>query len=87
MGIYFTPNSELSVVELSATEKAWIRRLHKVLSEAPERIALLTIGDDDVSVIDGKAAKGCDLHDGKASSNGIVLASVGSKAIIHGVSG
>lgn len=78
------------VRELSARERNWIARLEKTLRACPtERLELVTIGDSDLTVIDGRISRkyDMDLHDGAARRNGVVLGAVLGKPLIHGVSG
>lgn len=84
--ILFTPNDELTVEPLSKDEKAWIRRLERVLSECPDRFDLMISGDPSVTVIDKEGAKDSDLADGDAARDGVALAKVSGKPIFHGVS-
>lgn len=78
------------VKPLTKKEQAWIERLEKVLLSCPsDRLGLITIGDPRLTIFDDKVARrhDLDLHDGWAERNGLVLGSVNSKPVIHGVSG
>ncbi len=52
MAIRFPLDEELTVEPLSTAEKAWVKKLQKVLSECPDRLELLTIGDASLMVVD-----------------------------------
>lgn len=71
---------------LTPEEERWVRRLRKVLADAPLTVHLLTSGDRCVSVIDAALADG-DLHDGAAERRGAVLVNVPCAVRVHGVSG
>lgn len=78
------------VKPLTKAETNWICRLQKVLLACPsKRLALMTIGDANLTVIDDAVAKkyDLDLHDGRADENGLVLSVIESAIPIHGVSG
>lgn len=78
------------VKPLTLAERAWIIRLDKCLKNCPsKRLALVTIGDSWMHVIDDKIARkyDFDLHDGLAGRNGLVLADVSGVVTVHGVSG
>lgn len=79
-------SKKYDVAPLSAEEKRWVRDLERVLLRAPERLALIAIGDKDLSVFSAEHGTD-DIHDGHASRDGRVLASVRSGCVIHGVSG
>jgi hypothetical protein len=89
-GVRIVDESELAdgVAPLTKAELRWIHRLQAVLASCPSRLELVTIGDPGLDVIDGKvtAATSVELHDGKAASNGVVLASVHGGPVVHGVS-
>lgn len=75
---------------LTAEERAWVKRLEKVLESCPtDRLELITIGDASLRIFDNTCADRhiIELHDGNAERGGVVLAHVGSKPRIHGVSG
>jgi len=84
--ISFTPDDELTVEPLSKDEKAWIRRLERLLSECPDRLELMVSGYPTVTVIDAEGAKRSDLCDGAAGDDGVVLARLAGKPTFHGVS-
>jgi hypothetical protein len=90
MSIYINNSTRDDVAPLTVKEQVWIARLDEVLNTCPTtRLALVTIGDRWVHVIDNGITKKYDieLHDGKADGNGVVLANVDGKVQIHGVSG
>lgn len=84
--IDFTNEDNLTVAPLSNSEKAWIKRLQKVLSECPDRLELMISGDPYVTVIDADGARMSDLCDGAAHADGVALASISGKPTFHGVS-
>jgi hypothetical protein len=84
--IGFTPEDELTVAPLSAIEKAWIRKLEKLLVECPDRLELMISGDPSVIVVDADGAKRSELCDGSATRDGVALAYLGGKPTFHGVS-
>jgi len=78
------------VKRLTMAEQKWLARLEKVLLACPTtRLALVTIGDSDLSVIDETVMLRHDIeiHDGGAERSGILLATIDSFPKIHGVSG
>lgn len=78
--------SDLTVEPLSKDEQKWVRRLEKVLSECPARLELVTSGDASLLVVDAEGAKRSELADGAAEADGIVVALIVGKPLIHGVS-
>jgi hypothetical protein len=72
---------------LTEDEARWVRSLERILLRAPSRLELLTIGDRGLSVVDRDGARLSTLCDGAARDDGIVLADIRSRCIIHGVSG
>jgi len=76
----------LTVPPLTPQERAWVRRLARVLADCPARLELLTVGDRWLAVVDAAGASSGDLHDGAAGTRGIELATVHGPRI-HGVSG
>ncbi len=85
---YFESEIADGIRPLSAREKAWIERLERVLLACPtERLELVTIGDPDLRVIDGPAAREIEICDGGAKRNGIQLAVMDGKCAIHATSG
>ena len=87
-GVTYTPEYELNVPCLNSNEKRWINRLQKILSDCPERLEIVTIGDPGLSIIDSSALKNLDnISDGKAYENGYVLADITGGPKVHGVSG
>lgn len=87
MAVIYTPEDELTVPPLTTREKKWIEKLQKVLSECPNRLELVTIGDPALSVVDAEGARTSELCDGQAERDGVVLAEVAGKPTVHGVSG
>lgn len=84
------PDVSEKIKQLTITERKWVNRLEKVLCSCPTgRIALLTIGDNDLTIVDGEYVKKYNLEvcDGCAEENGVVLARVKSRPDIWGVSG
>ena len=84
--INFTNDADLTVAPLSSAEKAWIKRLQKVLSECPGRIELMISGDAGVTVIDAGGARRSALSDGAADRDGVALAQISGGPAVHGVS-
>ena len=83
-------NLHPKVKPLTQGEAAWIRRLEKALLACPsDRLKLVTIGDAGLTVTDADVELDEDLeiHDGRASRNGLRLATLRSKPQISGVSG
>jgi len=71
-------------------ESRWMRRLEKVLKDAPPGIGLLTIGDDSLTVYrktDAQAVGIEHVWDGGSSRHGLDLGTVHSAVSIEGVSG
>jgi len=77
------------VLPLSEKEKAWMRRLEKVLLACPDRLVLQTVGDPDLAVIDKNIVEkySLDTEDNKANEHGVVVGHVSSGCQIWGVSG
>lgn len=75
--------------KLSKAEKAWVAQLEACLQACPDRLALVTIGDSSLQVIDEhvRHLHDLDIHDGRARRNGLVLADIEGKPLVHGVSG
>lgn len=80
-------NLATGIPSLTADEIKWIRRLQRTLRACPYRLALVNSGDPSFYVVDKNHAKIVDLHDGQASRNGVVLATVAGKPTVYGVSG
>jgi hypothetical protein len=75
--------SELKVPPLTREERLWVYRLKRCLEACPERLELMTAGDQ-LSVVDRVGASKSELHSGFAHDDGIVLAEMpGPKC--HGV--
>lgn len=75
---------------LSERECRWVERLERTLLACPtKRLALVTIGDPALTVIDNTITEkhDLDIHDGRAESNGVALARILSRPNIHGVRG
>ena len=87
-GVTITPEDELAdgVEPLTTEERRWLGALQRVLERCPKRLELITIGDPGLSVVDGLAAIGVDLEDGRASRNGLVLACLDGGPTVHGTS-
>jgi hypothetical protein len=70
-------------------EKRWLRRLERVLLDAPYSIGLYTIGDHDLTAYDRDVVLDEDIRieDGGAEAAGVVLGTVRSRVRIDGVSG
>jgi len=77
------------VLPLSKEEKAWLRKLEKVLMACPPRIVLQTIGDPCLEAVDKYIQEKYDIEtcDGGAQSSGICLGEIRSACQIWGVSG
>jgi len=76
------------VAPLTHEEHLWIRRLERVLRDMPARMLMIEVGGG-LEVVDRAAATHeVDLEDGRASRNGVVLATVDhSIGAVCGVSG
>jgi hypothetical protein len=88
--IYDEEDLAAGVAPLSKEERAWVRKLSRVLQACPtDRLALVTIGDAGLTVTDDTYRKQHDLpdHDDGPRRHGFALAEVHSKPLIHGVSG
>jgi len=66
-------NSELKVPPLTREERLWVHRLKRCLKACPERLELMTSGDQ-LEVVDRDGASKSELHSGIANKDGIVLA-------------
>ena len=76
--------------EPTKPEGAWMRRLERVLMDAPDGIGLLTIGDRELRVYDRARAEEHGIehtYDGGAYTHGLVIGTVSSAVGIEGVSG
>ena len=82
----FTDEDELSVPPLNKKEKAWVKKLQKVLSECPDRLECVVMGDPTVQIIDVDGGRESELSDGAAMRDGIVLATCFGKPAFQGVS-
>lgn len=87
MSVSYTPEEDLTVPPLTSEERKWIARLQRTLEACPDRLQLVTIGDPDLSVVDRDGAAISNLADGAAERDGIVLADISGKPVVHGVSG
>lgn len=77
---------------LTNEERRWIKSLARLMEKQPETIELSTIGDHQISVWCVKKRKeidamGEDICDGNVERHGGGLASIITKAPVHGVSG
>lgn len=70
--------------DMTREEARWVGRLRRTLQACPDTLQLMTTGDQ-LSVVCAEGARG-DLHDGRASERGVVLARMPGP-ICHGVSG
>ncbi len=77
----------MEIKPLTQTEKAWLKKAQKLFREAPDRFDFLTTGDACLSVIDKEGAITSELCDGAAEEDGIVLGTIRTKGLVHGVSG
>jgi hypothetical protein len=78
-----TRNLKLKVPPLTQKERLWVYRLKRCLEACPERLELMTMGDQ-LDVVDRTGAANSELHSGAAGRDGIVLANMpGPKC--HGV--
>jgi len=78
------------VPPLTKAEKAWMKKLERVLLACPSnRIALQTIGDPGLTLIDQDIVSKYDLdtHDYATESHGVILGNIISKPHIWGVTG
>ena len=49
------------IEQLTKSEKAWVKRLEKVLMSCPERLGLYTIGDKHLAVYDARFVRANDI--------------------------
>jgi hypothetical protein len=81
------------VRKLSPKERAWCEELAALLDRAPKRLALYTIGDPSLTVIDAAAERrfyeetGDGCEDGHAQKYGYELGTIYGRIKVHGVSG
>jgi hypothetical protein len=80
---HLVDDSELTVAPLTAAERQWCEKLEKVLLACPKRLAMYTMGDSNLVVVDAAAADAGDIHDSKAYDGGFALASIESGCQIH----
>ena len=76
--------------KMTATERAWCRRLEDVLKDAPPSIGILTIGGAVLTVYDRPAARlyGIEhLEDGGCDGHGLTLGIIDGAVDIEAVSG
>jgi hypothetical protein len=80
---------ELKTAPLSAGEKAWCKKLERLLLAAPTRFGLYTIGDCDLTVFDALEAKriGLPIEDGLPGHAGLEFTKIKSRVNIHGLCG
>lgn len=70
---------------LTIEEIAWIKKLQRVLELCPDRIELVTTGDPNISIVSNE--KYSEYYDGNSLIDGVLLAYINGKPIVHGVSG
>lgn len=81
---------EDEITPLTKEELAWVKKLERVLLSCPsDRLALVTIGDACLDVIDYDFVMDNNLEicDGQAMDQGLVFAMIRSKPKVLGVSG
>jgi len=86
VAIRLIEKSLLKVPQLSASEKAWLKKLDDVLNSCPDRLELCATGDAMLSVVDKQGARSSELCDGTALDDGVLLADVDGSVTIHGIS-
>jgi hypothetical protein len=72
---------------LTTAEKIWLKKAKALFRDVPARLEFMTSGDAKLDVIDGTLASQSELCDGAAHRDGIVLDSIRTFVIVHGVSG
>lgn len=82
-------NYALRVPHLSAEEKAWCKKLEKLLLATPPRLGLYTVGDRELAVYDALEVEktGLDIADCATSSSGLQFESVKCRVNIHSLAG
>lgn len=86
MAITLIEKSKLQVLQLTTSEKAWLKKLDDVLNSCPDRLELCATGDAMLSVVDKQGARSSELCDGAAHDDGVLLADVTGTVVIHGIS-
>lgn len=87
MSIVYYGKEEITVDPLTTEERKWVERLQRTLEACPSRLELVTTGDADLYVVDKAGASRSALAGDAAVDDGVALASVSGKPIVHGVSG
>jgi hypothetical protein len=88
-----TQPTAAGVRKLSLKELAWCEEWAALLQRAPKRLALYTIGDTTITVIDAAAERrfleetGNGCEDGHAGKYGYELGWFNGRITVHGVSG
>ena len=83
-GITIIPDSEIAVAPLTSEEIKWMKRLERTLKACPDRLEIVTIGDGSIEIISNE--KESELYDGRSIRDGVTLAILDGKPVIHGVS-
>lgn len=75
MSVFYVDEDDLSidVVPLSNSERAWIEKFDKLMSQKPSRLMVLEAGDS-VSIYDKIVAGNTDLDGNLSNEKGLVLA-------------
>lgn len=85
-GVTFLTPDHPGVSELSEDEEKWIKKLQSVLSACPKRLAIVTIGDPRLTIVDATVSS--ELYDeGNSESNGVALANIAGGPQVHGTCG
>ena len=84
-GVFIIDCEEILVSPLSKEELKWINRLQRTLQACPPRIEIVTTGDPWLQIISNE--KYSELGDGDADRDGVTLANITGKPIVHGVTG
>lgn len=85
--VYEAHDLARGVKPLTKAEVKWAERLSQILADCPsDRLALVTIGDPDLTLIDDEYRRNRDLDEcGEAARQ--ALAEIKGNPLIHGVSG
>lgn len=78
------------VKPLTVAEFKWLLRVERALAACPsKRLHLSTMGDSSLQVIDGDVTRrhNLDIHDGHASENGVLLATIDGGVPVHATTG
>lgn len=80
---------DLKTTPLTSDEKAWCKKLEKLLLATPARLGLYTIGDRDLHVYDAVEVErsGLDIADGATSQAGLEFDIIKSRVGIHSLAG